>query len=180
MATSNFITYDGLPGLYYIPYEELEHDAEIDGIKYDPDNIEGYYDALDQYAEDCFKGCKILWEDDSEVEGFISECNDELQERAQRLSNSLRDVDYLEYESLKNTKIVLKGGYYYGCQIAVEGDYKYLNKTSKKLVKKLFMRIARRFRLPVYVLAYRLSNGETGFTKVKECKPTPRELAMGW
>ena len=43
-----------------------------------------------------------------------------------------------------------------------------LNKTNKKLVKDCLVKIAKEFRLWAYDLAYRFSNGETGFTKVRE------------
>lgn len=184
MATSNFESYEDLPGIYFMCYEDIEENALQSGaVVYtgEDSDEDAFWERLEAYIDEYWSNYCILCEEDIHgLQKFIEECNDVLWERACRLYQSPRYNDGVEYENLRNTKITLKGGYYMGYQIAVEGDYDYLNKTSKKLVRKLFMRIARKFYLPVYGVAYRCSNGETGFRKIKDCKPTAKERAMGW
>lgn len=159
MATANFMTYEDLPGLYFLTEEEAQ--------TYDYEQLEKYRVLEDWEIED--------------LKDFISDCNLEIYERACRLQLSNRDCDQPEFENIDNTRIVLKPGYYEGYQIAVEGEYHYCNQTSKNLIRKLFMKIARRFSIPVYRVAYRFSNGETGYTKVRTYGLTKKErLALGW
>lgn len=186
MATSNFKIYNDLPGIYFMSKDEIEAYASQDeNFVYDPEEDEegdGYYDALFDYIDKYWPGYVFLDESNFyDLQKYIDECNDILQKRACRLYESPRCVDSVEYDNLRTTKITIESGHYMGYQIAVEGDYKYLNKTSKKLVRQLFMKIAKKFDLPIYALAYRFSNGETGFIKIgyANLMPSSHKRAMG-
>lgn len=99
----------------------------------------------------------------SKLDQFIEKLNADINARAE---NRTKADD--EYYNLKETKISIEAGYYMGGQIAISNGFKYLNKTNKKYIASLFRKIARAFNLWSYGLAYRYSNGETGFYKIKE------------
>lgn len=145
MATSNFKVYNGLLNLYFMTDDELSFfDIETQ------DFYNKKYRVLSDYEF-------------SKLDQFIEKLNADINARAE---NRIKADD--EYYNLKETKISIENGYYMGGQIAISNGFKYLNKTNKKYIASLFRKIARAFNLWSYGLAYRYSNGETGFYKIKE------------
>ena len=163
MAKSNFnYIYKTLPNLYFMTLEEVIESA----YNLYPDDEE----KREKYIDDECEQLKVLDRYDiDELDSFISEMNQVIQAKGQRLYyNSYREKDQDEGYMLKDIEIFIEAGEYQGAQLAVSNDYKYLNKTNKKLVKDCLVKIARKFKLWGYELAYRFSNGETGFNKVME------------
>lgn len=173
MATANFYSYGEFPNLYFITLEEVEDRASCDGIEYDDEA------AMSAYIEKYFKDMVIL--DDYDI-GMLRErleaANDEIHDKAIRLCyESPRYRDQCEGEDLRGVSLKLEDGYYEGAQIAIDGPYRYLNKTNKGMIRRLMEKIARAFYMKDYSVAYRFSNGETGYKAGKQYKPTARELA---
>ena len=169
MATSNFYYYDDLLNLYSITYDEALYNAnaycEYHNIDKD-DDLE-----CEKAFNEANKGLRIFDESEmEELENFIEELNKKIKDKAYRLYDSNRQCDQDEYYNLIDCKIYIESGYYEGFQIAVSKDYQYLNKTNQKMIQQMFKKIARKFGMYAYTLAYRFSNGETGFHKVKEYK----------
>ena len=160
MAKSNFNhIYSTLPNLYFMTYEEIFLNSQ-----YLPEQEQ------DQYIEDYENNYRVLTDEDIiDLEALIDEQNKIIQSKGERLYyDSPRQVDQDEGYTLKDIKIFIESGEYEGQQLAVSDDYKYLNKTNKKLIKKCLIKIAKAMSLWGYDLAYRFSNGETGFLKVRE------------
>lgn len=163
MAKSNFnYIYSTLPNLYFMTFEEVLEGA----YSIYPDDEE----KRENYIDHTCDSLRVLDDDEiKDLQSFIDEINEVIQNKGNRLYyNSYREVDQNEGYTLKDIKIFIEPGEYQGAQLAVSNDYKYLNKTNKKLVKKCLIKIAKKFKLWAYDLAYRFSNGETGFTKVRE------------
>lgn len=163
MAKSNFnYIYKTLPNLYFMTFDEV---CECAYDLYPEDE-----EKRDQYIDDECTNLKVLDIDEMyELEQFITNMNDIIQSKGERLYYySNREKDQEEGYTLKDIKIFIEPGEYQGAQLAVSNDYKYLNKTNKKLVRDCLVKIAKKFNLWAYELAYRFSNGETGFTKVRE------------
>ena len=160
MSKSNFNhIYSTLPNLYFMTYEEIFSNSQ-----YLPEQEQ------DKYIENCENNYRVLTDEDiSDLKSLIDEQNEIIQNKGERLYYySHRQVDQDEGYTLKDIKIFIEAGEYEGAQLAVSDDYKYLNKTNKKLVKKCLIKIAKAMSLWGYDLAYRFSNGETGFIKVRE------------
>lgn len=186
MATANFYPYDVIPNFYFMTRDEIEQRAAYsDDFNHDPDNDDpdAYWDKLDAWIDEHYKGYRIV--DDYELqqlEEALDDINDKI--KAKTYGYDVRKQRDLE-ESwlLEDIQLVIKGGYYEGYQIAIEGHREYLfeqlNKTNQRWIIKMLKQVARRFYLPQYCLAYRFSNGEAGFTKIKDYKPTKRDLAAG-
>lgn len=161
MATSNFYYYDNLPNLYFKTIEEL-----LDAAYYaelDEDEEQEYFDkecehyrVLDEYEYE-------------ELKSYIEEMNCIISDKANSYVSD-RQASYEQSNLLSDMKITIENGYYEGAQISLENycDYKYLNKTNQKLINSLFIKIAKKFHLYDYNLAYRFSNGETGFNLAKK------------
>lgn len=179
MSASNFYHYDDFPNLYCMSEEEIIEQAYHEGIAYDHEDPDAYWDKIEAYVRENFKDYRILTDDEiHELRHFIEECNEEIEIKGNRLYyDGRRECDECEGDYLRTVKLGIEPGYYMGFQIAISGDYRYINKTNKRLVARLMEKIARRFYLYGYGLAYRFSNGETGFNLVKKYKPTRRELA---
>ena len=145
MATSNFKVYNELSNLYFMTDDELSF--------YDIETQDFYYKEYRVLSDYEF----------SQLERFIEKMNADIEAKAERRTKADD-----EYYNLKETKISIESGYYMGGQIAISNGFKYLNKTNKKYIASLFRKIAKAFNLWSYGLAYRCSNGETGFYKIKE------------
>lgn len=169
MATSNFGWYNDLLNLYSITYDELldKVDSYCEYHNIDKSDETQYEQVLDNIS----KELKVFDEYElDELNAYIEELNKKIRAKAYRLSDSKRMKDYDEYLSLIDCEIGLESGYYEGFQVVVNSEYKYLNKTNKQMIQKMFRSIARKFGMFAYTLAYRGSNGETGFNLVKKYK----------
>ena len=161
MATSNFYYYDNLPNLYFKTIEELldaAYYAELDEEEEQEylDKEWSKYRVLDEYEYE-------------ELKSYIEEMNRIISDKANSYISD-RQASYEQSNLLSDMKITIESGYYEGAQIFLENYcyYKYLNKTNQKLIKSLFIKIAKKFHLYDYSLAYRFSNGETGFNLAKK------------
>ena len=159
MATSNFYYYDNLPNLFFKTFGELLDIAYYARLSEDDEQ---------KYIDDQCKKYRILDEIEyDELKDYIEKMNDIIENKA----NSYRSDKYDDQaDLLHNMHIDIESGHYEGLQIYLNNyrDYSYLNKTNQKLIKSLFMKIAKRFHLYDYTLAYRFSNGETAFSLIKK------------
>lgn len=161
MATSNFMYYNDLPNLYFKTIGELLDAA--------------YYEGLDEDAEQKYidKECsnyRVLDEIEyGELEDYIDEMNNIIKNKSYSYVSN-RQASYEQADLLNGIAIALEDGHYEGMQISLKNYcyYKNLNKTNQKLIKSLFIKIAKKFHLYSYDLAYRYSNGETGFNLIKK------------
>lgn len=163
MAKSNFnYIYQTLPNLFFKTDDEVLETANC--------IYPGDENKQDEYIQREYEQNKVL--DDfelSDLQSFIKKVNETISSKGEKLYYcSMRSCDQREGYTLMNIKIFIEPGNYEGAQLAVNDEYKYLNKTNRKLVKDCLVKIAKEFRLWAYDLAYRFSNGETGFTKVRE------------
>lgn len=163
MAKSNFnYIYQTLPNLFFKTDDEV---LEIANSIYPGDE-----QKQDEYIQQAYEGQRVLDEYEiKDLKSFIKKVNQTIRAKGEKLYYcSNRECDQREGYTLKDIEIFIEPGEYEGAQLAVSNDYKYLNKTNKKLVKDCLVKIAKEFRLWAYDLAYRFSSGETGFTKVRE------------
>ena len=167
MATSNFGWYNDLLNLYSITYDEalnnMDSYCDYHNITRTEENEEELFEKANQnlrYFDE--------WEFE-ELEQFIDECNKKIDSVRYNLEYSRRQCDQDEAWNMSDLKIEIEGGHYQGFRIACK-DYEYVNKTHRKLIQSLFKKIARKFGMYAYSLAYRFSNGETGFSLVKKYK----------
>ena len=165
MAKSNFnYYYNTLPNLFWMDFEDI---LEAAWDQYPGDDNE---EKRDQYVDDLCDGARVLdYEEIQDLKQLIKDANEKIQDKGHKLyyySNRQKDQD--EGYMLKDFEIFIEPGEYQGYQLAVSKDYKYLNKTNRQLVKNCLIYIAKKLKLWGYTLAYRFSNGETGFSKVKE------------
>lgn len=165
MAKSNFnYYYNTLPNLFWMDFEDI---LEAAWDQYPGDDNE---EKRDQYVDDLCDGVRVLdYEEIQDLKQLIKDANEKIQDKGHKLyyySNRQKDQD--EGYMLKGFEIFIEAGEYQGYQLAVSNDYKYLNKTNRQLVKNCLIYIAKKLKLWGYTLAYRFSNGETGFSKVKE------------
>lgn len=161
MATSNFMYYNDLPNLYFKTIGELLEAA--------------YYEDLDEDDEQKYidRECSIHRVLDEieygELEDYIEEMNNIIKNKSYSYVSNRQEA-YEQADLLDGMAIALEAGRYEGMQISLKNycDYKNLNKTNQKLIKSLFIKIAKRFHLYDYTLAYRFSNGEAAFRLIKK------------
>ena len=167
MAASNFGWYNTLLNLYSITYEEALY--KVDSYC-EYENIEQTEENFEEIFEKANENLRVFDEFEmEELEQFISECNNKIAQVRNNLYYSKRQCDQDEYYNMYDLQIIIESGRYSGFRIACK-DYDYVNKTHKKLIQSLFRKIARKFGMYAYSLAYRFSNGETGFSLVKKYK----------
>ena len=163
MATSNFYFYNDLLNIYFKSLDDLYEICYLQ--KYDDEETEKYVD------ENCDRYCVLDEQDIIDIQETIDECNKIIKDKYERLYYySNRQCDYQQAIDMQDIYIKIESGYYEGYQIALNdySSYRYLNKTNRKMISDLFKKIAKEHHLPIYDLAYRFSNGETGFTKIKQ------------
>lgn len=161
MATSNFYYYNNLPNLYFKTFDELSDTSFYAGL--DETEEQKYFDNV-------YKRYRILDEIEyAELQDYIEEMNDIIKNKSYSYVSN-RQASYEQSDLLNNIAITIEPGHYEGAQIYLNNycDYSYLNKTNQKLIKSLFIKIAKKFHLYSYDLAYRFSNGETAFNLIKK------------
>ena len=184
-GTSNFGDLDYLPLLVFITYDELEDAVDNDSEcpKYDDfDNEDAFYTALDKFKEEFYnkyyKGVCVLTEEDVDDLKFdLDTFNSETKEIAYRLD--VNEDGYQEYGdniNLEDIMLKVEPGYYEGGQIDCEYEksFDYLTDEVKEQQLKRFNtfldNIQKKYGLTKLKTAYRMSNGETGYTIVEELK----------
>ena len=146
MATSNFYSMNNLPGIYFCCIDDYFDDSYMNDS----------YRYLDQYEFD-------------ELQDDIDNFNRKIRDIYYQLSDSPRYKDRQEADNLYDLKVEIKAGYYEGYQLYLRDyDYEILNKTHQRMIKRFFYQMARKYHLPVYIVAYRFSNGETGYNLIKQ------------
>ncbi len=175
-GTSNFYDHNYLPLLVFIMDEELEdamyNDSECPKES-DYEDIDDYDVALDNfrdtYADKYYRNVCIL--NDFDIDGLkidLGNFNDET-----------KRFDYEDGEdnwTLEDIELVIKPGYYEGGQIYCknEKNFDYLSEDVKKAQLERFNtfldNIQKKYGLTKLKTAYRMSNGETGYTIVEELK----------
>lgn len=170
-GTSNFGSLDNFPLLVYIPYDEFYDSLEyVDGYPKmeDYDNEDDYYEAqekfVDEYYDKHYKGVALLTDEDvANLESDIEDFN-----------RQTKDIAYdLDNYDLEDIQLKLEPGYYEGVQIDCEYEksFNYLDEKVKEeqlaRFKKFFDDIKTKYGLTSLSVAYRFSNGETGY-KIEE------------
>lgn len=184
-GTSNFGDLDYLPLLVFITYDELEDavDNDSDCPEYDDfDDEDDYYDALDKFKEEFYnkyyKGVGVLTDEDVDNLKFdLDNFNSETKEIAYELD--VNEDGYQEYGdnlNLEDIMLTVEPGYYEGAQIYCKND-KYFDYLSEDVKNEQLERfnsfldsIQKKYGLTKLKTAYRMSNGETGYTIVEELK----------
>lgn len=184
-GTSNFYDHNYLPLLVFITYDELEDavDNDSDCPKYeDFEDEDDFYNALDKFKEDYYnkyyKGVGVLTEEDVDDLKFdLDNFNRDTKEIAYEL-----DIDengYQEYGdnlNLEDIMLTVEPGYYEGGQIYCEHEkyFDYLSEDVKKAQLERFNtfldNIQKKYGLTKLKTAYKMSNGETGYTIIEELK----------
>lgn len=167
-GTSNFGSLDNFPLLVYIPYDEFYDSLEyVDGYPKmeDYDNEDDYYEAqekfVDEYYDKHYKGVALLTDEDvANLESDIEDFN-----------RQTKDIAYdLDNYDLEDIQLKLEPGYYEGVQVDCEYEksFNYLDEKVKEeqlaRFKKFFDDIKNKYGLTSLSVAYRFSNGETGYT----------------
>ena len=184
-GTSNFYDHNYLPLLVFITDEELE-DAmynDSDCPTYDDfEDEDDFYNALDSFRDEFYdnyyKGVGVLTEEQvDDLEFDLNNFNSETKEIAYEL-----DIDengyqmYGENLNLEDIMLKVEPGYYEGGQIYCEHE-KYFDSLSEDVKKEQLERfntfldeMQEEYGLTKLKTAYRMSNGETGYTIVEELK----------
>lgn len=176
-GTSNFGSLEHFPLLVYIPYDDfydsLEYVDECPKMG-DFDNEDDYYDAYDKFVDDYYekyyKGVALLTDEDvanleNDIDAFNAETKD--------VCSSMEEDKYYDNSDLEDVRIKLEPGYYEGVQVDVEHE-KYLDYLDEDVKQeqlarfnKFFEDIKSKYGLTSLSVAYRFSNGETGY-KIEE------------
>ena len=190
-GTSNFYDQDYIPLLVFITDEELEDAMEYDSEYPNPDDYyddetgyasDKYYDALDKfrdtYYHKYYDGVCVLNEYDvDQLKEDLIKFNKETKNIAYELD--VNEDGYQEYGdnlSLEDIELVIEPGYYEGAQIECknEKNFDYLSDGVKEEQLNRFNafldEMQKKYGLTKLKTAYRMSNGETGYSIVEELK----------
>lgn len=175
--TSNFYNMKELPLYIFVTYDEVRYEAD-EAFEYNKKNgeyadddreaYEIYEDFFEEYMNKYYSNICVLDEYEvEELESMVEDANEKIISKA----SELYDDNFDEYNILTDVKISIEPGYFQGAQLYVDEQYfKYLSDDSKKFVKDLYEEISKKFNLTELSVAYRFSNGETGYKIVNEDK----------
>ena len=160
MGASNFWTMDNFPLLVFKEYDvvydeayEVISDLYADDEDVEPPEMPEFDDAFDEAAD----GICVL--DEEEIDELKGLCN-----RFNREMNS--DDRHDSYEEA-DCDVQIKWGYYEGGQLWV-ADEKYLDDWQINEINSFLKEMKREFGLTQLGVSWRASNGETGYSVVKE------------
>lgn len=181
-GTSNFYDQNYIPLLVFITDEELENAMEYDSEYPDPDDYyddetgytsDEYYDAIDKfrdtYYNNYYKGICVLNEYDI----------DQLKTDLIKFNKETKNFDYADGEdtwTLEDIELDIEPGYYEGAQIECknEKNFDYLSDKVKEEQLNRFNafldEMQKKYGLTKLSVAYRMSNGETGYNIQEELK----------
>lgn len=179
-GASNFGSLKNFPLLVYIPYDDFYDSLEyVDECpKMDEfDNEDDYYEAYDSFVDDYYnkhyKGVALLTdEDEANLEADIDEFNNETKD----ICSDMDEDKYYDNSDLEDIKVKLEPGYYEGVQVDVEHEKSldYLDEDIKKeqlaRFNKFFDDIKNKYGLTSLSVAYKFSNGETGYNIKEDLK----------
>ena len=179
-GTSNFYDHNYLPLLVFMMDDEIEAHMDYDNGRPKEDDFEDYddyFDALekfkDEFYDKYYKGVCILTEEEVDDLKFdLDAFNSETKELAYELTDDAENENW----DLEDIKLVLEPGYYEGAQIKCEYEknFDYLTEDVKKAQLERFNtfldKMQKKYGLTKLKTAYRMSNGETGYTIIEELK----------
>ena len=172
---------DWLPLLVYLNsddvYADLHREAndlysEIDDDDERREKIDAYIDTY--FEERLGDGIRALTDDDVEnLENELFLFNEKMRARGEELAygeGSDDDAQYQRGQVLKDLKVGLKPGYYEGVQLFcdIDGDESFLTEDDKNELIEFFKKIKKDFSLTELAVAYKASNGETGYSIVDD------------
>lgn len=187
-GTSNFSSSDNFPLLVFYTYDEV-YDLLSDDSNYpDEDDFtdeegevdwDAYEDAKEAFEEKFFDeldACVLTEEDVENLEEDIDNFNGD----TKSIAYEIYDKDYEDadddYYTLKDIAVKIESGYYAAAQIDVENEdeFQYLSEKLKneqlERFKNFFKELKDKYNLTELTVAYRFSNGETGYSKVENLK----------
>ena len=184
-GTSNFYDHDYLPLLVFLTLDELEDIMRNDSeFPYEDDfeNEDDYYSAIDTfrdtYYDRHYKGVCVLDEEQVDDLKFdLDTFNRDTKEIAYELD--VNEDGYQEYGdniNLEDIMLTIEPGYYEGAQIKCdyEKSFDYLTEDVKKEQLERFNnflnQMQKKYGLTKLSVAYRMSNGETGYNIQEELK----------
>jgi len=149
---------------YYAEQEYVGHEDEQDWDEFLQEFADEHYDEYSQ-------GVCVL--DDDEIKALeekIDEFNYEIHRQGESITGT---EEYDDGDILKNSETEIKGGYYEGYQIFTEFQYKddeNLSEELRKPFQDFYAEIKKEFGLTELSVAYKASNGETGYRIVEEAR----------
>ena len=163
-GTSNFFSMDGLPLLVFYTMDEVldmeEHyidselsDSEYDGM--DEDQLARIADDLSEKFWDELDVCVLEEEELSELEKDIDEHNYDMLDKYNYKAE--------DGEAFDPEKVELKAGYYSAAQMYCNDKYCDEQEFNDHLT--FFEEMKKKYGLTELEVAYRFSNGETGYSK---------------
>lgn len=160
-GTSNFWSMDRFPLLVFDDYETIS-DQIVDELKNEHEEFKDmeYWEIQEtpEY-EEAWDKVKVCVLDESEV--------DELENDIKEFNRNINyDDRYDDYEDTE-VKVEVKPGYYQAAQIYVN-DENYLQDWQIEEINKFLKELKEKYHLTTLSVAYRFSNGETGYDIVKE------------
>lgn len=169
-GTSNFASMDNLPLLVFEDFNVVLENGSFP-VEDDYETEEKYWEAVDKFYDDY--PCTLL--NDEEI--------DDLKEDIDNFNSETKDMAYSDevddedYDTLKDIVVELKPGYYEAVQLYVkESLFEYLSESEKKRqldrLTKFFDDMKKKYSLTELGVAYRFSNGETGYKKVESVGKT--------
>lgn len=179
-GTANFGKTDGFPLYVGLDYSEVMRNIEDYYYNQSSTPLDFDQDDFDEYVDKSLAKIEVAVLDDdtiSELEYSLGEINADIKETAEDVIDDLENKeDSLTKEEdekledayvLKDTEVSLKDGYYSGFYIGVSSSFKYLSKENKEFIIFKVKEIAKKFGLTELEVAYRASNGETGYNIVE-------------
>ena len=186
-GTSNFGSLDNFPLLAFYTYDEILYNMKNSLDYPDTDDFESedgdidwdaYDDAVETFEQDYFDNLDASYLDEDEVERLENRLAD-FNAETQSIADERWDYDYSDEDAddlalLSEIKVHIEPGYYEAAYIDVDNEknFEYMKPENKeKYIKRfedLFAELKKEFGLYEYAVAYKFSNGETGYKKV-EC-----------
>lgn len=144
-GTSNFYSMENLPLVAF----------EVEDPWNDEDE-EGYESGIIVLSREEFKS----------LEDDIDDFNYEIKQLSDKLYDEGREE---ESWTISDAEVTVKDGYYEGAQLIFSEDsiWDEIPKEAQELVTNFFNEMIKKYNLNVLKVAYRFSNGETGYSKIK-------------
>lgn len=188
-GTSNFWSQDELPLFAWLDAESVYDDA-YNAFKESGLDDEEMDDFIDDYLEKEYAKYRVLdYKEDEDLdgntlEGAIDDFNYEIDNLAREIENKGWEIEkasdgdaipqeaedyYDDANLLYDLELKVKPGYYQGAQLYLDGwDAKYIPEEYKKIIIDKLNKIGKDFSLMKLGVAWRASNGETGYKVLDE------------
>lgn len=198
-GTSNFSGTYNIPLLIFDYYddivERMEYDSDYPQYE-DYEDEDDFYEARDEFEEKYFDKidyCILTDEDVENLKDDLSTLNDKIYNMSynyyydsqyeDNLTDEQRDEAYdesLYLESISKPGFVIESGYYEAYEIYNENgkDIEYLNDKDRDFILKSIDDIKKKYNLTELEVAYRMSNGETGYNIKKNESVVKEDLTI--